>query len=600
MKTLWRAAIVAAGSLLLSACGGGGGGGDDDDGGTTPAAPTVTLAASPTAVVLGASSTLTWSSTDATACTASGSWTGSKSTSGNETVTPAAVGDAVYKLSCTGAGGSTEKQATVTVTAPVATGSITGKVVDTTTGAQIDGATVRSGSASTTTNAEGNFTLPGVPVGERALLEVSKPDYETNHRIVPVTQDAESFASVVLLPVGASKTFDPAAGGDVGIAGSSAQVSFPANAIDATGSVRVTITDVKPSAAPGNMPGDFTTAGSPIESFGALSVNLYKEDGSPTNLKSGQTATIHIPLDTRSPSRPATIPLFYYDTAAGRWVEEGTATLSSDGSYYEGTVAHFTYWNADQVYNTVTLTGCVEDANRVPVAGVRLQSTGIDYTGTSTATSGADGNFSIPVRVNSSLTIAGNIGLRVTSTQAVQTSDMNLALPSCLQLAADDGTGFTVTLTWGQRPLDLDSWLLLPEGADDEQDGSISYQNEGSLTNPPFANLDVDDRSSFGPEVITVLRPRVGTYRYFVNNFSGTSNPGITASPARVELNANGLRQVFAPSGGETESTHNWIVFDITVAADCTATVTQPAAPWSSEPPTLPQAANPAAPFCSR
>jgi hypothetical protein len=598
MKTSWRAAIVAAGSLLLSACGSGGGG-DDDDGGTTPAAPTVTLTASPTSVVLGASSTLSWSSTDASACTASGSWTGARSASGTETVTPVAVGDAVYKLSCMGAGGSTEKQATVTVTAPVATGSITGKVVDTRTGAQIEGASVRVGSANTTTNAEGNFTLSGVPVGERALLEVGKAGYETNQRIVPVARDAESFASVVLLPVGASQTLDPAAGGDVGIAGSPAQVSFPAGAIDATGSVRVTITDVNPSASPDNMPGDFTTAGSPIESFGALSVNLYKEDGSATNLKSGQTATIRIPLDTRSDDVPAEIPLFFYDTAAGRWVEEGKATLGSDGRYYEGTVTHFTYWNADQVYNTVTLTGCVQDASGNRIAGVRLQANGIDYTGTSTATSGADGNFSIPVRSNANLTIGGYIGLRPTSTQAVQTQEINLTLPTCLQLGTDSGTGFTVTLTWGQEPSDLDSWLLLPEGGSEEDD-HISYDNDGSLTEPPYANLDVDDTGSFGPEVITVLRPRVGTYRYFVNNYSQRPSPGISTSPARVELNANGVRQVFPPPNGETASTYNWTVFDIAIAADCTATVTRPEAPWSNTRPTLPQPANPDAAFCSR
>lgn len=594
MKTSWRAAIVAAGSLLLSACGGGGG--DDDGGGTTPAAPTVTLAASPTSVVLGASSTLSWSSTDASACTASGSWTGAKSASGTETVTPVAVGDAVYKLSCTGAGGSTEKQATVTVTAPVATGSITGKVVDTKTGAQIEGASVRVGSAATTTNAEGDFTLAGVPVAERALLEVGKAGYETNQRIVPVARDAESFASVVLLPVGASKTLDPAAGGDVGIDGSPALVSFPAGAIDGSGSVRVTITDVNPSAAPDNMPGDFTTAGAPLESFGALSVNLYKEDGSPTNLKSGQAATIRIPLDTRSSSRPDTIPLFYYDTAAGRWVQEGEARLLTgpDGSYYEGTVSHFTYWNADQVYNTVTLSGCVQNADGSRVAGVRLQSTGIDYTGTSTAVSDASGNFSIPVRAGSELTIGGYIGLQLTSTQAVETTNVDQTLPSCLQLGTADGNGFTVTLTWGQLPEDIDSHLLTPDGE------HIYYSRKGSLVEAPFASLDVDDTDSFGPEVVTVLRPRVGTYRYFVNNYDRDPAPGISTSPARVELKANGLTRIFAPPSGETAATFYWTVFDIRIAADCTATVTPSTAPWSAEVPTLPQAEDPNAAFCSR
>jgi uncharacterized repeat protein (TIGR03803 family) len=70
------------------------------------AAPTVTLAASPGSVTLGQSTTLTWSSTNATACTASGAWTGNEATSGTSQITPAATGTSTYTLTCTGAGGT--------------------------------------------------------------------------------------------------------------------------------------------------------------------------------------------------------------------------------------------------------------------------------------------------------------------------------------------------------------------------------------------------------------------------------------------------------------------------------------------------------------
>ena len=80
-----------------------------------PPTPTVTIAANPTTLTLGASSTLTWSSTNATACTASGAWAGNKAINGNEAVTPAATGSASYTLTCTGTGGSGNATATVTV-----------------------------------------------------------------------------------------------------------------------------------------------------------------------------------------------------------------------------------------------------------------------------------------------------------------------------------------------------------------------------------------------------------------------------------------------------------------------------------------------------
>jgi hypothetical protein len=75
----------------------------------------VSLAANPTTIVAGQSSTLTWSSTDATSCTASGAWSGAKATSGTES-TGALTASMSYSLTCTGAGGSASQSTGVTVT----------------------------------------------------------------------------------------------------------------------------------------------------------------------------------------------------------------------------------------------------------------------------------------------------------------------------------------------------------------------------------------------------------------------------------------------------------------------------------------------------
>src|SRR5437588_2900963 len=67
--------------------------------------PTVYLSASPNHVAPGQTSTLTWSSTDVTSCTAYGSWSGSRPTSGNEVVTVWGWANGFYDLSCTGSDG---------------------------------------------------------------------------------------------------------------------------------------------------------------------------------------------------------------------------------------------------------------------------------------------------------------------------------------------------------------------------------------------------------------------------------------------------------------------------------------------------------------
>jgi hypothetical protein len=85
--------------------------------------PAASISASPTSIKSSQSSTLSWSSTNATSCTASGGWTGTKTTTGSQSVTPTA--NTTYTLSCTGSGGTTSQSTSVKVSA-VMTTSTTG------------------------------------------------------------------------------------------------------------------------------------------------------------------------------------------------------------------------------------------------------------------------------------------------------------------------------------------------------------------------------------------------------------------------------------------------------------------------------------------
>jgi hypothetical protein len=77
--------------------------------------PTVTISVTPTTVAPGATVALTWFSTNAASCTASGSWSGPQSTSGNLNVSQAQSGSYTYTLACNGPGGSASKSASLTV-----------------------------------------------------------------------------------------------------------------------------------------------------------------------------------------------------------------------------------------------------------------------------------------------------------------------------------------------------------------------------------------------------------------------------------------------------------------------------------------------------
>jgi hypothetical protein len=83
---------------------------EDDD------PPTLNLSVSSISVAMNGSATLTWSTTDAETCEASGTWSGNKATSGSES-TGSLTADSTYSLTCTGAGGSVERSVTVAVQA---------------------------------------------------------------------------------------------------------------------------------------------------------------------------------------------------------------------------------------------------------------------------------------------------------------------------------------------------------------------------------------------------------------------------------------------------------------------------------------------------
>lgn len=83
-----------------------------------PPAPTVSLSASANTVFVGQPLVLTWSTTNATTCMASGAWSGPEAASGTATVTPASSGSLTYTLGCTGPGGSGSQSAKVQVNTP--------------------------------------------------------------------------------------------------------------------------------------------------------------------------------------------------------------------------------------------------------------------------------------------------------------------------------------------------------------------------------------------------------------------------------------------------------------------------------------------------
>jgi uncharacterized protein YfaP (DUF2135 family) len=350
-----------------------------------------------------------------------------------------------------------------------------------------------------------------------------------------------------------------------------------------TGPVTARVTPIAPASDVNVMPGNYlagTDGGSaPIESFGALDASFVDADGAPLNLAAGMDATVRIAPSSRADELPPSVPLFHYDTVSGLWVQEGTATLqgTAPSQYYEGTVTHFTTWNADQIYNTVRINGCVQNAAGERVSGALVASEGKSYTGMATALTNANGEFSVQAKRTSAAFVIASTATEISNAPTVSIGDADLALDGCLTLTR---SAVSVKLTWGTRPLDLDSHTL---GANASE--HVYFGEKGALAAAPFIGLDVDDTDSFGPEVTTFAKlAKNRTYRFFIDNYSETFDPGQTGSPARVELSNRGTQSIFTPPAGESSSTNVWHVFDLTTDANCNATVV-PVQQFLADPP---------------
>jgi hypothetical protein len=353
---------------------------------------------------------------------------------------------------CGGGGGDDAATPGLTPTPASIVGSIKGTAFATDTAAPLANVKVSVGDIATTTANDGSFTLNNVPVAERVVVKFEAADYAPAFSAVAVVDQQTSSTQGLLNKVGATSTFAANTANTITVPGSPAQVALVADSIvnaatgaAPSGAITIKITPIDPASNPLSMPGDYTSLTSAgavqsIESFGAVNVELKDAAGNKLNLAPGKSATIRIAVSSRTvaANNPATIPLYYFNETNGRWVQEGTATLSTDKQYYEGTVTHFSTWNCDRpVEETIFVTGCIVDLiKKTGINGALVTSTGVDYSGLGNAFTDSLGNFKVAMKKNGVADIQAQTpqaggGIFYSNIVRVGPSSVDIALPSC-------------------------------------------------------------------------------------------------------------------------------------------------------------------------
>ena len=287
---------------------------------------------------------------------------------------------------------------------------IYGRIIDK-NGNPINDAQVTWGTESQASDENGFFSLNSTVKEHNAILKIEKEGYFQAIQTLQTIDNVKVKTTVQLIERVQSGSLQSDAGGTVNT-NEEGMINFVPNSfVDASGnayngSVNVfayyldpTIDDLKEV-----MPGNLTAVNAEntpqlLTSYGMMNVELEDDAGNPLQLSANAILTTPVPSSLQGQA-PESIPLWYFDTTAGTWREEGTATLQGD--VYLGEVAHFTWWNCDVPSNFIYLEGQVDGGvEGTPVLTIKL-------TEISSNTSGEmdtydKGNFAGPVPINQTL-----------------------------------------------------------------------------------------------------------------------------------------------------------------------------------------------------
>lgn len=434
-------------------------------------------------------------------------------------------------------------------------------------------------SYSAVTDAQGRFVM-ALPANLRDfIVAVNHPDYRPFYQRLPSVASLLAIRlNPLILPVDIQESPDSANPALISGVGGAVLVSIGADTLQRpdgspfSGVYRAVVSVIDPSSNSGELPGGYLLLdplnGSTfnLSSLGALDLRLLDSAGNFLTLVPGETLSLQIPLASQvsADTVPQQVELFFFDVLLGFWVEsEVMATLTEISSGVFAYVAEINrpgLWMAGEVIGRDALVeGCVVDAQGNPVSDAIVRADGRRFIAQHEVFSDEQGDFQVLVNANSEYLLTATRGAQ-TEVRVID-SGLGLTLDSCLVLSE---TGVSVKLTWGLEPRDLDATLLV------EQEGALSavvnFQNQQLELDGTLINLDVDDLTSFGPEVMTLsgLLPNTD-YHYVVHQFSAESQ--VAQESTRVQVNFRG--ELYAYRGSDAtgdDRAQRWLhVFSIRV-----------------------------------
>ncbi|MBS1827083.1 MAG: hypothetical protein JST93_17325 [Acidobacteria bacterium] len=302
-----------------------------------------------------------------------------------------------------------------------------------------------------TTDRSGYFDFRIAEPSKRTGITVIARGYMTNTRVVGTRSRA--MAPVILVPVRNRATVENREGGTLIF--NRSRLTIPPNAFRTeqgrpiNGPVRIeyTLLDVTNrldlSASMGDFTGRMLDGGiRNLRSFGIFQIRAFDRQGRPAELARGASIRFAIEVPERlRRSAPRETGLFSFERNEGRWIQEGTASLSGgegEPLVYNGTIDRIDWgWNLDDSNTITCVTVKVVDHYGNPLDNMHVTATGSSYS--SSGMTNGDGLVCLLVQRNDTITIGawGTVGQ--SWWQVAQQNEPTVVVPDIASDAGDCG-----------------------------------------------------------------------------------------------------------------------------------------------------------------
>ncbi len=429
----------------------------------------------------------------------------------------------------------------------------------------------------TTTGSDGLYVLEDYMVTgneTEVILRFDAPGYLSNTIPIQLNSNGDNIDSRhQFTAYHSNQSINPSTENNLTIDG--ATVSIPADSFtnpagaSPTGNVTLYFSVIDPSSSSGEFPGNSSTrqegSSSPsyFEYFGGFAIEAVDADGQPLQIASGSQITVSSPAVTAEGNTlPALPSSFNFNPETTYWEASESASFSLSGNSYDISIDSLGAWAPAEIYEHVSITGCVRDSFNRPITNILMIAEGISYLGTTSSYPDSGGHFTLYAKAGGQEVIVYGRGEYTSNTVKVVTGTEAIELDNCIFA---DPESIAITLSWGENPSDLDSHLTGPNGSGGQF--LIYYIDKTTTVNGKGIFLDVDDTTSFGPEITTITRlAEAGTYSFYVHLYGGTGST--FTSPTEVSHYYREEEIVYTPASEDT--TECWHVFDIVATENTT------------------------------